>query len=252
MPEQPQTDSTSTAVVVRPNQAPVLYVNSEEFRGEIDPNEKSRPRLGIVAKTGKLSDMFTPGDFLLNSEYVIGGTRSPIEVVPVIAEKLYQNDIAKNEDDEYGDIVETRVEITKRGGTFERRPFNDKFSTHYWMPIVRAVFLIKKPEGVSNEAAFMFPYKIGDSSYVFATYTARNKSAYGNQVKRGIGLALLDAVDMARLSNGSIRDLIYKLSTSGETYTSPKGDQRAWIQPTLRACGSTSAEVKEFIKNYQG
>jgi hypothetical protein len=244
------TTNTTTALATRPSRelATPVYYSDEEFQGEL-PEETGRPFLSIVAKTGRMSDRFTPGDFLLNNEYVIGGTKSPLEVVPVIASHAYQNDLPKNEDDDFGDIVDTMSDVIQRGGEKGYRPFNDKTSTHYWKPIVRVVFLIKKPENITSEAAMMFPYTIDGVNYVYASYTARNKSAYGNKFNLSIGLALMDAVKKAKARNGSIREIVYRLSTIGDSYEDVTGETRSWIQPSLKAIGHTSETLREFIKN---
>jgi hypothetical protein len=65
-PAAEQTETTSTAVVVREERTVALpsssYVQTNEFQGEIDPEETLRPTLGIVPKVGRLADLFTPGD----------------------------------------------------------------------------------------------------------------------------------------------------------------------------------------------
>jgi hypothetical protein len=228
------------------------YVQSNEFQGEIDPEETLRPTLGIVPKVGRLADLFTPGDLLLDNEFVIGGSKSPIELIPVAAKKRYQNDIAKNEDDEYGDLVDSMTEVIERGGIKGYRPFDDKEATEFWKPVLQAVFLVKRGENLTAEAGMQFPYQVGDSYYAFVRYTARNKSAYGNVAKPGIGLALLDAQKRAMSVKGSVRDMTYRLSTKGVTWQPPRGESRSWIEPSLRAIGKTSDELKQFIRDIEG
>jgi hypothetical protein len=258
---------TSTALATREEQTLALpsenFTRTNEFVGEVDPEETLRPSLQIVAKTGKLADEFTPGDLLLNSEYVIGSAGSnraegsPIVLVPVWFKKAYQNDLPKNEDED-GDsdysknVVDTLIEVKARGGVKGYRPFDDKVSTHFWKPVINAVFLIEMPENIGDDAKMMFPYQVGGKNYVFARYSARNKSAYGNQAKPGIGLALLDAQQKAQTVSGSIRDKVYRLSTKSVSWQPPRGETRSWIEPSLRATGTTSKELKDFIASVEG
>ena len=227
----PVTDRT---VATRPDMAPSTYVQEDGAEGEFDRNDQDKVYLSIVAKVGELSNLFTPGDFLLNKEYVIGGTKQPIEVIALGIKKRYQNDLDFDPTGEKAETVDTAVEVNARGGEVGYRPRGDKTSTHYWKPILQILFLVKKPANISPDAAMMFPYEIAGNDYAVVGYTARAKTAYN-----GIAKPLIQA----RNGKGGVRGMVYQLSVKGETY-----EGTSWMQPKLRSTGQSSAEVLDYVR----
>lgn len=217
----------------------VTTFNDEDASGEFTRDDVDKVYLSIVAKTGELSNLFTPGDFLLNKEFVIGGTKSPIDVIALGIKKRYQNDIPYDPSEDAGDTVDSAVEVAERSGVIGYRPFTDKVSTHFWKPILNVMFLIKRPENVTPDAVAMFPYEINGFDYALVGYTARTKTAYN-----GIAKPLIQAKLGAKKT---VRGSVYSLSTKGETY-----EDKSWIQPRLRATGAPTEEVLQFIRENNG
>lgn len=237
-PEVPSTPSTDSTVAVRPGLAPAApFVEGEDASGEFDNSDVEKLYLTIVAKTGKLSNEFTPGDLLLNKEFVIGGTKSPITVVPMGLRKLYQNDLDFESNDETGDIVSKQVDVLNRGGIVDYRPHNDKVSTHYWKKIANIPLLIELPADVSAEVEANFLYEIEGKLYAVVGYTARTKSAYNGIAK---------PVNQALKKFGIVRTKTYTLSVKGEDF-----DGKSWMQPNMRVSGNTSDAVQEFIRTFR-
>lgn len=235
LPEEPKASpvAPSTALVVQPSRALApSYVSDEDAEGEFDRSDIQNAMLAIVAKTGELSNLFTPGDLLLNKEFVIGGVKSPVDLVAIAIKKRYQNDL-DYDGGEMGDVVDKAIEITDRGGLLGYRPYEDKDSTHFWKPILQVLFLIKQPAGLSPAANSLFPFTVEGENYGRIGYTARTKTAYNGIAKVLIG---------AKQATGSVRLDTYRLSTEGETW---KG--KSWIQPSLRVTGPTSEEMLKFI-----
>lgn len=242
-PEEPTTanavPSTSSAIVTRQSQAPALYTQSESAEGEFDSGDMEKARLSIVAATGKLAAEFTPGDMLLNGEYVIGDKKSPLIVVPVGIRKLYQNDL-DFDGGEMGETVRTAAEVAERGGVVGYRPYAEKDATHYWKKVAQIVFAIQKPKAITPAAEGLFLFDAAGESYALASFWASSKTAYS-----GIAVPLV----MAFQAKKTVRLNTYTLSTKGQSTTDGK---RSWIQASLRASGTTPQDVQNMLAEIAG
>lgn len=232
------TPATSTAVVPATSTAVTAYVADNEVEGEFDASDRERARLTVVAKTGKLSNVFTPGDILLNTEHVIGTVKQPLVVIPVSYKKLYQNDL-DFDGGEMGDTVKSATEVLDRGGIVDYRPYEEKKATHYWKKVLQVIFLVQRPENLGPEAASMFPYAVEGNDYALVGFWASARSAYS-----GIAVPLINSK-----LKGSIRRFTYNLSTKGEQN---RDGSRTWIQTNLRVSGPTSDALTAFLKEIAG
>jgi len=237
--EVSETPTAETALVARPSYVPTVYTSDADAEGEFTSDDQQRGRLVIVAKTGRLSNQFTPGDMLLNGEYVIGNTKTGLNVVAVGIKKIYQNDLDYDGGD-FGDTVKTAVEIVERGGVLDYRPNGDKESTHYWKPVLQILWLIQRPEGLSADAAALFPFEIEGKEYMEAGYWAASKTAYN---------AIAKTLIQAKSAKGSVRTVSYKLTTKGEEN---RDGSLTWIQASIRATGPTSHSVLDYLKENHG
>lgn len=234
LPERPAavTEVPSTTLVVPPTNSLANYVEDEDAEGEFDRSDRVNAMMVIVAKTGELSNIHTPGDFLINKDLVIGGLKNPLNVVAIAIKKRYQNDL-DFEGGDMGDTVDKAIEVTNRGGMLGYRPFEDKKSTHFWKPILQVLFFIQKPPNLSPAANALFPFEIEGADYGRFGYTARTKTAYNGIAKPLIG---------AKQDHGSVRLSSYALSVKGETWQT-----KSWMQPSLKVTGPTSEEMLKFI-----
>lgn len=230
--------ATNTEIVQAQSHAPALYTESVDAEGEFDSSDEDKPMMQITAKTGELSNTFSPGDILLNKEVVICGItpqgKPPltINLFAVAIKKRRQNDL-DIDGGEMGDAVDTAAEVIERGGVLGYRPYADKAATQYWKPILHVVFLIEMPEGLSPDGQALFPYKIEGKNYSLVGYTARAKTAYN-----GIAKPLIQA----KRAKGTVRTTAWTLSTKGEAF-----ENKSWIQPLLRQAGPTPEGILKFI-----
>lgn len=238
-PTEVSQTQTETAVVVRPNYAPSTYVSDSDAEGEFTSDDQLRGRLAIVAKVGKLSNIFNPGDMLLNGEYVIGNTKDGLNVVAIGIKKLYQNDLDFDGGD-FGETVQKAVQVIEKGGVVDYRPNEDKTSTHYWKPVLQVIWLIEKPEGASADMAALFPFEIEGKDYAEVGYWAASKTAYN---------AIAKTLIQAKNAKGSVRTVSYRLTTKGE---SNRDATLSWIQASIRATGPTSQAILDFIQENHG
>src|SRR5438876_455496 len=121
--QEPTPNEPTTALVPREERPLSRYVDTTEAQGEFTNSDRERAVMQIVAKVGDLSNTFTPGDILLNKDFVIGGTKNPIELVALGIKKRYQNDL-DFDGGEIGDTVDKAIEVVDRGGVLEYRPFD--------------------------------------------------------------------------------------------------------------------------------
>jgi hypothetical protein len=229
-------EQADSQLAVRPVQALAIptYVEDTDATGEFSSSDSIRPTLAIVAKVGERSDQFSPGSMILNNEFVIGDTKHPVEIAAVVKiAKLYQNDLPYAPGSDFGEVVDHAVEFVDKGGVLEYRPFDDKISTHFWIPLLRCLFLVKQPADLPPDAATLFPFEINDISYALVGYTARTKTAYN-----GVAKILIDA----KSKRGSVRELAYRLTTKGEAF-----QDRSWVQANLRATGPVDPAVAQFV-----
>ncbi len=230
----------SQEIVPVETRSPAVFINTEDAEGEFSQDDRLRSYLSIVAKTGKMADIFTPGDIVVNQEFVIGGTKSPIEFVPIRIVKRYQNDV-RFDPEEPADIVNSAVEVVQRGGVVGYRPFNDKESTHYWKPILQCLLLVKRPDNVPADVVMLFPFDIGGVSYGVMGYTARTKTAYN-----GFAKPLIEV----KIGRGTVRDFNYRLTTKSESWHDPKtGEDKSWIAVLARSVGPVTEEMAKFLRD---
>jgi hypothetical protein len=147
--------------------------------------------------------------------------------------KRYQNDLPFAPGSDFGDVVDHASDFVEKGGVLEYRPFEDKISTHYWMPLLQILWLVKQPADLPPDAATLFPFELGGSNYAIVGYTARTKTAYN-----GVAKILIDA----KSKRGTVRELAYRLTTKGESW-----QDRSWIQANVRATGPVDPEIRKFI-----
>ena len=229
-------EQADSQLAVRPPQALILapYVDDTDAEGEFSSSDSIRPTMAIVAKTGDRSDQFAPGSIILNNEFVIGDIKHPVEIAAAIKiKKRFQNDLPFAPGSDFGDVVDHAADFVEKGGILEYRAFDDKISTHYWIPLLQIMWLVKQPVDLPPDAATLFPFELGGSNYAIVGYTARTKTAYN-----GVGKILIDAKN----KRGTVRELAYKLTTKGESWL-----DRSWIQANLRASGPVDPEVAKFI-----
>jgi hypothetical protein len=236
IPTPGNTESTLAKAPDRTVAVPTKYYEDDEAEGEFDGSDTIRATMTIVAKTGKMSNLFTPGSVLLNKDVVIGGIDSPVTVIPVTIKKMYQNDL-HSDLKVMGAIAETAEQVIAKGGIAgEYRPSDDKVSRHYWKPIMKIGFLVKRPANASPAAAGMFQIEIDGEFYAPVRYTARAKTAYN-----GIAKVLSDIKSNQR----SIRATTFNLTSRGEDWAEAN---KSWIQSNLTPVGPTNPNVIAFIK----
>lgn len=224
-------DKQEVSLAVAPRQQTALAVNSdspEDFNGQVDRSDVRLPRLHLVSKTSDLATTFSPGSFVLNKEALISDGKTPLTVVCNRLKKSYQ--LYVNFDDpereEKRKVVGTVEEVKALGGVIS----NAK-EENCWSPLADIELLIKKPEGVSEEADPQFYVSAGGAEWAHVAYTVAS-SAY-----TAVAVPLITARTSGHLKatgfKGGLWHLTSKMATSGRF---------SWICPVLRTAGATTPE----------
>lgn len=231
-------EEPANKLAARSDQSVTLYDDDSEYGA----GDMERHVFQIVAKTGKLSNDFSPGDMLLNKEVIVGNTKSAVEFAIIGMRKGYQNDLEFGDD--IGDTVYKATDVIDRGGTHGYRPYEDKDSTHFWKPILQLIIFLKQPAGAAESIAALFPFVVGNDSFTVAAYGVYTKTGYNGVAKKLIGLH--QSQKLRGIADGEKR-VLWKLTTKGET--TPDGT-KSWVQPTATVVGPLSTEVAEFLTTF--
>lgn len=165
---------------------PATYGDDSDRVGVKDIN---MPRLNIVQKVGELSNIFTPGDIVLNKESVI--YKSP-KTDPVSKEIIPQSPpleivilgfrpdrwVEKTVGGQMGDIVDSPEQVVAAGGTID---FNESEQTGktLYQQLAEALVLVRQPEGVTDPA---FSYVADGKRWALCLW-AQKGAAYTNGAK---------------------------------------------------------------------
>lgn len=214
-------------VPAQPTALSTTFYQDADAEGEINQSDVRIPRLNVVAKVGELSNVFTPGDLVLNKETKLVAKEQPIIVTPVKIRKTYQEDTEFGED--MGRTAKTLAEVQAFGGQID-----DREGEKFWIPVADIIFLVKKPANASPDADALFYEEIGGEQYLLAAYTAR-KSAY---------TAVAKPIFRAKLQSGTVKGLNYELSVKLRTY-----EGNTWFAPNLRPAGKPSEALATYLSS---
>ena len=230
-------DKQEVSLAVAPQSQTALAVKSdspEDFSGTVDRSDVRLPRLHLVSKTSDLATTFSPGSFVLNKEALISDGKTPLTVVCNRLKKSYQLyvDFDDPERDEKRKVVGTIEEVKALGGIIS----NAK-EENCWSPLADIELLIKKPEGVSEEADPQFYVSAGGAEWAHVAYTVAS-SAY-----TAVAVQLITARTSGHLKatgfKGGLWHLTSKMATSGRF---------SWICPVLRTAGATTPEFQADLE----
>lgn len=186
--------NTSTAVAVAQPSAPPAVATPNAFNDDenIDPRDLSLPRLNIVQKVGDLSNIFTPGDLVLDGSLVLAdsgkelGKKSGNIRVVVIGFQATKF-VEKVEGGGQGRTIATEKELVAANGTLD---FNEAKATgkSWYQRSTTALVLIEQP---ANDKSNYFGTVIEGKKYALALWTLKG-TGYTNgarpiMTKRKIG-----------------------------------------------------------------
>lgn len=225
----------SAAPVVRPVQA--IYVENEDVAAEYTKRDASWPPLTLITKTSSLARTFGIGAWVVNKEHKIGTMDTPLRVVAMRLETVYQEDVV------YGSgvrprIFSTAVEAAEAG-----------FSTTNWdaekvaKEVAAIRFWLPQPEGIDLPNIFTLESPEGPGTVVKYFSSGTGFKTVGRELKE----AVHPKTGFLRKEKGGIVNQWWNL-----TATQEQGKAYDWLQPRLKVADSRPSEaLKDFLRGIQ-
>lgn len=231
----------STAVAVK-EQAPLAapaadYIRTGSAEGEITKEDVAMPRLNIVAKTGELSTMFSPGHFLLNKTHDLGV--GPLIVSAVYVRKYYKEVTDFDDQETRPRTFATSAEVAAVGlrvGQPSSREIGEEAA-----PEAAVLLFVEAPEGLSPEATDAFDMVLPSGKKgTFAMYTAA-KTSY-----KGVAGQLFTALQQNKsVKENGLSVQLWKLIS-----TMNKWQGKVWYAGSLQPAGRLDAADVEYLKEF--
>lgn len=200
--------------------------------GDWDNDDLRIPELRLTGKTGKLSDVFTPGSFVLDKEaQITDGTKTSLTVVALRMRKQYRENLSFDSE-EFPRVFDTKEEVRSNGGRITRDTGKGCYS-----PIAHIELLIEEPDDfkLPEAAESCFYLSHGGKRYARASYTVSSHSAY-SEVAMTLATALSTKLAKTGLVGG-------KWTLQSEL---AKNAKNSWIAPVLRSAGYTDPAFQEW------
>lgn len=229
MVEVPEANTplAATAAVVLAAPKSLAPFDPNGVSGELDRRDLNMPRMALVQSVGPMSDVFKPGQIVLNKETVLTDGEKPIVLSVVNIRKSFVENLKYEEDGPIPKRVNTLDEVRAQGGTIEY--VQDEPPT--WIPVADALILLESE--TENPA---FPFEHGRKFYAAALWTLR-KTSYTRAAKN-IFTATQFALKGKPLSTGR-----WTLSTKRE-----KVGQNFVYVPVLRQVGKFDDNFITWVK----
>jgi hypothetical protein len=251
----------ATAVVPAPP-APLATASPVAFDDEnIGFEDVILPRINIVQKVGDLSQVFNPGEIVLNQSQVIyepakfdaeGKLVKESSTGPLLITVLgfrKRQFTEKVEGGKLGLLLNNESEIGKHNGTLDYNEWQESLkqakagqgvAKKYFQRLATAVLLVEKPASVKDDEHVLFPYDFGDKWYALALWSMKG-TGYTHAAKH-----LFTWRKIGHLRSG------YNAAASSLTTKMEKfGDNWAAV-PVVKAAAKNSDEFRAFCRTIVG
>lgn len=246
IPTKPVTMEVARPVPTSVPSTSVPSYNDEE----IDFGDIILPRLNIVQKVGDLSNLFTPGEIVLNQNLVIhDAKKTPAIVFTVIGFKKKQF-VEKVEGGAMGALYHSQEDVVSHGGTLDYKEWQESIKTakekggkalKYFQPLATALLLVERPAHVPDEDHTVFPYECEGKWHALALWSMKG-TGYTNGAK-----TIFTARKIGHLRKEGYPSQTWTLTTKLENY----GGNFAYI-PVLKPGARNSPEFVAFVKDILG
>lgn len=235
-------------------QAPMIFDDEN-----IGFDEVILPRINIVQKVGEMSNIWTPGEIVLNQQRAIytqpvavngvitkPGT-DPLTIIVLGFQKT--RFVEKVSGGAQGAIVDSLEEVQKLNGTLEYREWQEKSKANIPVKLFQrlstALLLVERPASVDDQDNLLFSYEFQGKFFALALWSMKG-TAYTNGAKR-----MFTDRKLGHLRAGGYSSYTYLLSTKLETYKFTGTENYAHI-PVLKPGQRTSPEFQAFVKEVLG
>lgn len=195
--------------------------------GDISADDIIIPRLNLVQGVGSLSELFTPGQIVLNKETVLSDGATPLEITVLSARKQFIENLPFDSE-EKPRVLDTLEDVYAAGGRIEWSGVTPPTFT----PVLHVQIVFKAPQ----DSDYAYPLDYNGTSYGLAVWSLRGV-AYtraGRNILTAAKFALRDG-----LFNGK-----WELTTKREKF-----GRNSVVVPVLRNVGRHSQEFVEFLRH---
>lgn len=231
-------ESNDKAVAVRPETQVAIQGEAPEkgIFGEFGTEDIKLPRLNLVNKVGDLSNLFTPGSWVLKKEHqltdVVKGEAGSLKVIAVRLKVEYQESLP------YDPNVRPRVFATAEQVRINGGRVAYGRGEGIFAKVGHIEFLVEKPEALGEDAASEFFYLLGDKEYARVLYTA-SSTAYAETAQ-----ILYSDYRVGHLNKTGLMGGFYLLGAKTKT-----GDKGSWWVPSLKTAGEVPEDIQAEIKS---
>lgn len=159
------------------------FFSNEDMVGDFSAKDVVWPRLNLVQAVGPLSQVFTPGQVILNKDQVIGGPDKPVTVTLLRMKKIFEEKLP------YGSEIMPRVFETENAAREAGlAPLYDKQAGDMprYSPVLDCEILV---ENKGDDEQGNFSMEFGGKRYARALFTLRS-TAYNATGKQFISAAM--------------------------------------------------------------
>lgn len=239
--ETPAAEPTKALVKPEENRT-AEYKRTADAEGEIDRSDTQTPRLSVVAKTGDLSNMFKPGNVVLNKLHEFAN-ESPLTVAACFIKKYYRE--AVDFDDPHTEnprIFSTAEEVRNGGLRVAASPCSRAYEEEA-VPLADILLFVLKPDDASEKQAEAFGITL-PSGKVGGLYLYTAGRTNYNSVAKTLFTSL---GQNKRVKDNGLVSQLWKFQPSLE-----KWENKTWYQARITPSGSLSAEDVAAIKEIVG
>lgn len=249
---------TTTAVVVA---APTAVSRPATFSDDEDLNldDVILPRINIVQKVGDLSNVFVPGEIVLNQQQVLHTPSNPqrkIDGTPALNVVFLgfrpRQFVEKTEGGALGLMLNSEQDVVANNGTLDWKEWKQSVEAskqpggpsakRLFQRMATAILLIEKPDNIPDVEGVNFPYRTSDGKqYAMALWSMKG-TAYTHAAK-----IVFTARKIGCLKAGGYPSYMWSLTTKCEQF----GDNFAHV-PVLKPSTRTSPELVSFIDSSLG
>ena len=207
--------------------------------GNIDQSDLVIPSIKLVQKTGELGELFVPGSWVLNNEFVLHGARAddpvckadaPVRLTVALIRKSYIENVEYGSD-EIPDTAHTLDEVHTKGGSLDWG--EEDSSPPSWNAIASATVLVR------GEDEAYFPFEFEKKRYAMAIWSLRG-TAYREAARPILTAASYNLKSGLEYGSWSLSSKIKKRKNNSwfvpDLKTGEKNDEKfaAWARELTR------------------
>lgn len=227
-----------TGVIVRPSESAAPGFNDEDIGFE----DIMLPRLNLVYGVGDLSQIYNPGEWVLNGSLVIHVPANPVKKVAgypplnltVLGFKKRQY-VEKKDGGERGNLFNTTAEVVAAGGTLDYKE-SESTKKALYHTLATALILVQKPDHIPDEEHLVFAHECEGKYYSLALWGMKS-TMFTHAAKK-----IFTAKKLGHLKGG-YPTFAWNLTTKFET----KYEQPTPI-PVLTAGSKNTPAFADFVK----